>query len=313
MIAFLANLFGYVLNFFYNLIGNYGLAIILFCLLIKILMIPLSIKQQKTQKKTAKLQGKIKQIQFQYKNDPEKMNQATMELYKREKMSPFSGCLVAIIQMVLLFAVFYMVKEPLTYMKKVEPDLINKYVNVLKEENLIPSEAYSQIAVISEADHIKEKQENENSEYTEQETKIAESFGEDIDKVYTNMNFLGIDLSKVPTQSLNDFRVYIIPVLYVISSFISIKLTTAMQTQTKKEDDIIEIKGEGKENDKKAKEEQADPMSQASKTMTWFMPIMAVTISFIAPLGLALYWLTNNLLMIIERLILNKVLKDEEE
>ena len=315
MIEFLASMFGYVLNFFYNLIGNYGLAIVLFCLVIKILMIPLSIKQQKTQKKTAKLQGKIKQIQFQYKNDPEKMNQATMELYKSEKMSPFSGCLVAIIQMVLLFAVFFMVREPLTYMKKVEPDIIERCVNVVTEQELVSNGAYAQIAVVSEADKIKTEQEDKNTELTEQEQKISESFGNDIDKIYIDMDFLGIDLSKVPTQSLDDYRVYIIPVLYVISSFISIKLTTSMQTQTKKEKDIIEVEGgeEGKPKKVQEKGQTPDPTAQMNKTMSFMMPAMAVMISFIAPLGLALYWLTNNVLMIIERLILNKVLKDEEE
>ena len=311
--AFLANIFGYVLNFFYSLIGNYGLAIILFCLVIKVLMIPLSIKQQKTQKKTVKLQSQMKQIQFQYKNDPEKMNQATMELYKRENMSPFSGCLVAIIQMVLLFAVFFMVKEPLTYMKKIEPELIEKYVNVLKEEQLISNEAYSQIAVISEADRIKDMKETGNTQYSEKDQKISDAIGENIDQVYTNMNFLGIDLSKVPTQSPQDFRVYIIPVLYVISSFISIKLTTSMQAPKKKKEPI-EVEGgeEGKEK-KDTDKKQEDMMANTNKMMSWFMPVMAVSISLIAPLGLALYWLTNNILMIVERLILNKVLKDEEE
>ena len=316
MIAFLSNIFGYLLNFFLNLIGNYGIAIILFSLVVKILMLPLSIKQQKSQQKSLKLQAEVKKIQFKYKNDPEKMNQATMELYKREKMSPFSGCLIAILQMILLFSVFYMVREPLKYMKKMEPELIEKYVNVLKEEQLLPNEAYSQIGIISEANRIKSLKED-NVELSEQDKKIADTFGDDIDKVSTNMNFLGIDLSKVPTQSMSDFRVYIIPVLYVISSFASIKLTTSMQTGTKKEekDSIIEVDGgeEGKEKTQETEKVEDDPMQQASKNMSMIMPIMAVSISLIAPLGLALYWLTNNVLMIIERLVLNKVIKNEEE
>ena len=128
MIAFLSNIFGYLLNFFYNLIGNYGLAIILFSLVVKLLMIPLSIKQQKSQQKSLKLQDEMKQIQFKYKNDPEKLNQETMALYKRENMSPFSGCLLAIIQMILLFSVFYMVREPLTYVKKLDQEQIYKHI-----------------------------------------------------------------------------------------------------------------------------------------------------------------------------------------
>lgn len=298
MIAFFANIFGYLLNFFYDLIGNYGIAIILFSIVIKILMIPLSVKQQKSLKKSAKMQSEIKQIQFKYKNDPEKLNQATIELYKREKLSPFSGCLSAIIQMILLFAVFYMVKEPLTYMKKIDVDTINYYVNEINEQGLIPSQAYSQIAVISEVDKIKEIEESKPQEERKDESSI--------EQLYINMNFLGIDLSKVPTQSLSDYRVYIIPVLYVISSFISMRLATAMQPQlAKREDEETTDKEKGKE--------EIDPMVQANKNMSLIMPIMSISISLIAPLGLALYWLMNNILMIVEKLILNKVLKDEEE
>ena len=318
MIAFLSNLFGYLLNFFYNLIGNYGIAIILFSLVVKLLMIPLSIKQQKSQLKSMKLQNEMKQIQFKYKNDPEKLNQETMALYKRENMSPFSGCLLAIIQMILLFAVFYMVREPLTYMKKLDREQINGYVNVLKEENMVKNQAYAQITVISEANNIKQAQENDSIELNESQNKLKEAIGDNLDNICTNMNFLEIDLSKVPTQSAGDFRVYIIPVLYVISSFASMKLTTTMQkskrnisSEENEKEEIEENAGEKLEE--KKDESGNDPMEQANKSISLLMPMMAVSISLIAPLGLALYWLTNNLLMIVERLILNKVVKVEEE
>ncbi len=90
MFEFFANIFGYVLAFLYSIVNNYGLAIILFTVIIKLLLLPLSIKQQRTMKKSAELQEKMQVIQFKYKNDPEKMNQEIMNLYKTEKMSPFS-------------------------------------------------------------------------------------------------------------------------------------------------------------------------------------------------------------------------------
>ena len=127
MISFFANIFGYFLNFLYINLGNFGLAIILFSIVVKIVLLPVTIKQQKTMKKTAKVQQKLKEIQDKYKNNPEKLNQETIELYKREKMSPFSGCLGAIVQIILLFSVFYLVRSPLTYMKKVDNNLIEQY------------------------------------------------------------------------------------------------------------------------------------------------------------------------------------------
>ena len=90
MIAFFANIFGYVLNILYQIVNNYGFAIILFSVILKLIMLPISIKQQKTMKKTAKIQEEMMKIQDKYKNNPEKLNQETIDLYKREKMSPFS-------------------------------------------------------------------------------------------------------------------------------------------------------------------------------------------------------------------------------
>ena len=288
MINFFANIFGYLLNFLYNLVSNYGLAIILFSIIVKLIMLPLSIKQQKSIKKNAKIQEEMKQIQFKYKNNPEKLNQETIELYKREKMSPFSGCFSAIIQIILLFSVFYLVREPLTHMKKIDTEIINKYKTQIVEEGLSNNSAYPEIEIIREIDKLKELEKNENKE--------------EIDSLKINMEFFGLDLSKVPTQNLNDFKVYIIPVLYVISSFISMRISTSMQTKQK--DDEGTEKTE--ENDLNSS------MEQANKSMSLLMPIMSVSIAIIAPLGLALYWLINNILMILERLILNKVIKDEE-
>ncbi|MBR3163179.1 MAG: YidC/Oxa1 family membrane protein insertase [Clostridia bacterium] len=324
MIAFLSNIFGYLLNYFYNFIGNYGIAIILFSLVVKLLMIPLSIKQQKSQQKSMKLQNEMKQIQFKYKNDPEKLNQETMALYKRENMSPFSGCLLAIIQMILLFSVFYMVREPLTYMKKINSEQINNYVNVLKEENMVQNQAYAQISVISEANNIKELEQNENMELSESQQKLKDAIGDNLDNICTNMKFLDIDLSKVPTQSTGDYKVYIIPVLYVLSSVLSMKLTTSMSSKKNKNkvdgENIVIVDNSNEETEENTqskelieKKDEEDPMAQATKNMSLLMPIMAVSISLIAPLGLALYWLTNNILMILERIVLNKLVKDEEE
>ncbi len=287
MIGFFANIFGYLLDFLYKVLSNYGLAIILFSIIIKLLMLPLSIKQQKSVKKNAKIQDEMKQIQFKYKNDPEKLNQETIELYKREKMNPFSGCFSAIIQIVLLFSVFYLVRSPLTYMKKVNPDIINKYKTQIQEENLSNNSGYPEIEIIREIDNLKSLEKNKDNQ-------------EEIDSLKLNMEFLGLDLSKVPTKSLNDYKVYIIPVLYVISSFISMRISTNMQSNNKNKENTDE-------------NSEFNSLEQANKSMSWIMPIMSVSIAIVAPLGLALYWLVNNILMIAERLVLNRFVKDEEE
>ena len=281
MIGFFANIFGYLLNFLYDILNNYGLAIILFSIAVKIILLPISIKQQQTMKKTSKVQVQMKELQDKYKSNPEKLNQEMMALYKKEKVSPFSGCLSAIIQIILLFAVFYLVRNPLTYMKKVDEQLINTYKEELSQDGTLNT-AYPEISI------IKEK-------------------GNQDENVNINMEFLGIDLSSVPTQNVQDIKTWIIPVLYVISSIASIRITSNMQTNKKTNNKPVEVDENGE-----TKPADADPMAQTNKMMTWFMPVMSVSIAMVAPLGLALYWLMNNLLMIAERLVLNKVLSKEE-
>ena len=308
MFQFFANIFGYVLNFIYNLVQNYGLTMILFTLVIKLLMLPLSIKQQRTMKKSAKLNEQMQVLQFKYKNDPEKLNQEMMKLYKEEKMSPFSGCLGTILQFILLISIFYMVRCPLTYMKKVDTNKINNYVTQLQESEKTVSAAYPEIDLIREIEFLEEKNPDD----------------EELKKIDINMNFLGLDLSKIPQQNLADWTVYIIPVLYIISTFVSMKITTSMQKKAKKaqkeakEANRVEKnvkKEDGNEDEStemvKKEEEEYDVMEQTNKMMSWMMPVMSVSISLVAPLGLALYWLVNNIAMIGERLILNKVIKDD--
>lgn len=295
MFQFFANIFGYLLNFINNFVGNYGLAIILFTVLIKIIMLPLSIKQQRTMKKSTELNEKIKVLQFKYKNDPEKLNREMMDLYKKENMSPFSGCLSTIAQFILLISIFYMVRCPLTYMEKINNDQINTYVQQIKDGGITVNQAYSEIDIIRELDYLKEKMPED----------------EGLNKINLNMNFCGLDLSKIPQQNLNDWTVYIIPALYIISTFISMKITTSMQKKSKKNDGVIDItEKEEKDSKEEEKNEMEDMMEQSNKMMSWMMPIMSVSISLVAPLGLALYWLVNNILMIGERLVLNKIIKD---
>lgn len=276
MFAFIANIFGYLLEFLYNILNNYGLAIIIFSILVKVLLLPLTIKQQKTMEKTTKMQDELKSLQFKYKNDPEKLNKEMMDMYKRENMSPFSGCLSSIVQLVLILAVFYLVRSPLTYMKKVDANIISEYTNKLETKTNYP------------------------------EVQIIKEFGNENSAFDINMEFLGLDLSSVPSTNLSNFKTLIIPFLYVISSVISTKIT--MNMQTKKYRDEKENK-----NIEEQEESMEDMMQSTNKTMSYMMPLMAFSISLVAPLGLALYWLMSNILMIIERIFINKFVSKKEE
>ena len=262
-------------------------------------MIPLSIKQQKTMKKNAKLQAKMQEIQFKYKNDPERLNQATMQLYKEENISPFSGCFSAIIQVVLLISIFYLVRSPLTYMKKLDAGVVNKYYTIMQEENLATGSGYPEIEIIREIEKLK----------TIENEKINL---EELNKMQTNMEFLGLDLGQIPSQNKSDWKVFIIPILYVIVSFLSMKISLGTQAKKKEESNVFNQDGTKAELEKDEAGDMQQIMEQTNKNMSMMFPIMYLAVAIIAPLGLALYWLVNSLLMMVERLILNKVIKDEE-
>lgn len=272
MFQFIANIFGCLLEWLYNGIGqNYGIALILFTIILRIILLPLTIKQQKSMKKTTALQGKMQEIQFKYKNNPELMNKEIMELYKRENLSPFSGCISSIVQILIILSVFYLVSRPLTYMKKIDPGIIENYKNEISAENDGKISNYYEIEIIQ-----KKAAQDEN--------------------IKVNMDFLGLDLSKVPSQNMSDATVYIIPLLYVVSSIFSIRMTTG---KTKKKEE--------------SNSSEPDMTQQMNKSMSYMMPIMAVSIAFVAPLGLALYWLVSNILMILERIVINKYVDSKEE
>lgn len=279
MFDFFANIFGYMLEAIYNVVNNYGIAIIIFTIIVKLVMLPISIKQQKTMKKSAKMQVKIKEIQEKYSNDQVRQSQEMMDLYKKENMSPFSGCLSSIVQFILILSVFYLVSKPLTYMKHIDSTVLDNYATQITEETG-ETLRYREIAIIKEKGSVDEN-------------------------VYLNMNFLGLDLSDIPSQNYTNWKVYVIPGLYVLTSIFSMRLTTSMNKKSKEEKE--------KENKDKEKDKEQDAMEEMNKQMNMMMPIMAVSIACIAPLGLALYWLISNIMMILERLVINKFVNDEEE
>ena len=324
LLAFLAKLFGYLLNFIYVHVNNYGLAIILFTVAVQIILLPFFIKQQKTLIKNSRIQGKLAELREKYKNDQVRLGQETMDLYKREKMSPFSGCLGSILQIIIFISIFYLVRQPLTYMEKRSPEEINSY---REKYEISENSAYKEIDIIREANN---RGDNE---------------------ININMMFLGVDLSNIPSRNWTNWTVYIIPGLYVVSSIISMKITQAQSGLNKKDkkknnsSDVIDVTEESKElneeiknakidenikeipenneekslvrikkKKKKEEEEDEEDMTAAmSKQMSIMMPVMAVSIALVAPLGLALYWLVNNIIQTLQRVILSKIYKEKED
>lgn len=287
MFKLLAELFGYVLNFVYGIVNNYGLAIIIFTILLRVILLPINIKQQKMLKKSAKIQEKMKELQDKYGNDTIRLSQEVQELYKKENMSPFSGCLSSILQIFIVISMFMLVSKPLSYMRQIPADKIDEYKKQVESMENVQTSNYVEISIIR-------------------------NLGATIEDANINMDFLGLDLSDIPSQNYSDVKVFIIPVLYVATSILSMKLTTATMNKKKEEKKESPIdKEDGKLVKVEKEPDEMEAMEAMNKNMRYMMPVMTVSIALIAPLGLALYWFMSNLLMIIERLIVNKCIKED--
>lgn len=111
----MANLLGSLLKIIYDIIGNYGISIIVFTIVVKLILLPLTMTQTKSMKSMQEINPKIQELKEKYKDNPEKMNQKTMELYKEYKVNPLAGCLPLLIQFPILIGLFNALRNPTVY------------------------------------------------------------------------------------------------------------------------------------------------------------------------------------------------------
>ena len=308
MLSFIASVFGYAMSFIYGLVQNYGIAIILFTVLVKIILLPLTIKQQKSMEKMQELQPLYQELQRKYGNDQQRLSLEYQKLLKEKNMNMMSGmgcsgCLLQLIQFPIILGLFYMMVSPLTYILKLPQEEIDQYkqnLNSYYASQIIESKQNSgetlteaEIAEINSGDYL------QNSRY--HELVIAKQ-----EKLF-NMQFLGINLGDIANENRGNFLLYIIPILCMGITFISLRMSSKTLDEAKKKENIKA------NNDEKgmttANEEMPMPDMRVMNTM---MPIMTGYIAFIAPQGLGLYWTTNSLLQLIQMRLLKKM-KDKKK
>ena len=136
--------FAWLLLFFYNFFSSYGIALILFALVVKLILFPLSLKGKKSMIKMNLLSGKMQQLQKQYGKDRERYQMEVQKLYEREKVNPMGGCLWSFLPLFILIPLYYIIREPLTYLMDVPKDAIAKIAEITGIAN---TGAYPQIAL----------------------------------------------------------------------------------------------------------------------------------------------------------------------
>lgn len=185
----IARAMGWILRSLYDATLNYGLAIILFTIFIKLLLIPLSLKQQRTMKKTQEIQPILLKLQDKYKDDQQKLAEEMQKIYQKNQVNPFSGCLLLLIQLPIIYAMFFAIAQPVKFMY---PE-----IKTVEVEQAI--EKYADMGTYKELYYIVNER-----------------------KDLIKTDFLGLDLGQVPSiASLSMWATWIIPILSGVATFLS--------------------------------------------------------------------------------------------
>jgi YidC/Oxa1 family membrane protein insertase len=277
MFDFIFNILGELLRWIYSFSNNFGVAVIIFTVLIRVVLLPLTIKQQKSMAHMQKIQPLLSEIQKKYKNDKEKLNEETMKLYKEYNVNPMGGCLPLLIQMPVLIAVYSVIQNPITYILKQAPS--KEVLTILCDQLRAIKSPDTQLNVVAFV-----------SSNIEKAKEAVLSIGSDFDvtKLFINFDFLGINLGLTPSIDKNNYTLLIIPVLGALTTFLSTKFT---QKQTANQ-----------------QSEQATQM----QTMQMIFPFMTGYFCYILPAAMGLYWIIGNLLQIAQSLTLDKYILKKE-
>ena len=123
--------FAWLVRLFYNLTGSYGMAIILFTLVVKLIMLPFQMKSKKSMMRMTRMNGKIQEIQKKYANNQMKMNEEMQKLYAEEGVNPMSGCLWSFLPFPVLLALYSIIRQPITHFMMLSQDVVQKMVDAV--------------------------------------------------------------------------------------------------------------------------------------------------------------------------------------
>lgn len=307
--------FGTILGFFSNICGgSYFLGLLLFAIMIKLILLPFGIKQQKNAIRQAKMKPKEEAIRKKYKgrNDQktqQKMQNEIMEMYQAEGYNPAGGCLPMLVQLVIIMLLYQVIIYPLRHVVGMDASLVKALTDfsTAAEEAGVLGESmgrYTEISLLGELarlsgdtlttfkDGFKAFIEA-NANYQANVTTFMTGLDSALAKGLPNFDLFGMEnfLAGVPSfktafKSFAGFMLFLIPILNFGTSFASMKLTRKFTYQPM----------------------QNEQTNRSMKLMDWFGPLMSLWIAFIAPAALGLYWIFNTVLGVLQQFILYKAM-----
>ena len=284
----IAKLLGWVMYVIYKVIPSYGIAIILFTIVVKLLTLPNTYKMQVNSARQGLLAPKLEKLRKSFANNPQRFQEEQNKLYQEEGINQTAGCLGSILTMVLLLGVYQVVMRPLTFVLRLVPDQITEakdlLVNWLETQNI--TEKY-----------INGRPELIILKYAKTNPEVFSSMSGFTDKLSGfNNNFLGFDLAGVPSLhpengwSFTAIMLVLLPVLATIAQLVMTVITQA--------------------HSKKTNPAAAQQMG-GMNLMLYLSPLMTLWIGMSVPAGMSFYWLVNSVISLIVQLLLYKYLSGE--
>lgn len=265
---------GFVMKLIYNFIQNYGLSIVVFTILVKLILLPFAIKQQKSSAKMAVVQPQMLELQKKYVNNQQKLQEELAALYAREGYNPAGGCFTTLIQFPIIMGLYDVIYKPMTHVLGINKALIEQATQIAKAIGALPEKIYSAEPYIISA-------------IQENPTAFTELGTETVSKIQAlDMNFLGVNLGATPSFAFN--LLLLIPVL----SFATSMLMTMISARNMDTGD--------------------NQAAVGMKTTLYMMPFLSAWICFSVPAGVGMYWTVSNILSIVQTLVLNKFYNPKE-
>ena len=265
--------FAFLTRLFYSWTGSYGVALILFTLVVKLVLLPFQLKSKKSMLRMNRMQGKLNDIKTRYANNQQKQQEAMAELYAKEGINPMSGCLWSFIPFPILIALYYIIRVPMRYFMGLSETVIAEITTLAGSLGFTVadgSQAYEQIYL---AKFIHEH--------------WAEFAGKFDGLIDLNYSFLHIDLANRPSDLFSQFPGGGWPVWgAILLPIISAGIQFAMS--------FIIMRTNG------------SAPNGSTKTMMYMMPLMTVWMGYILPAALCVYWICNAAFSCIHELFLNK-------
>ena len=288
--------FTWLLTVLYQFFNSYGLALIFFALIVKVILFPLSLKGKKGMIQMNMLNGKMQKLQKQYGKDQQRYQLEVQKLYEKEGANPMGGCLWSFLPLFILLPLYAIIRQPLKYMMGLTGEQIGAVAQALNWGSVASANGW-----------IREAAEFANVGYNqlylaslitpEKVAAVQAAVGTTAKEIFSiNFSFFGVNLALKPElkfwlDGMMGFGLFLVPVVSALTSILFSWVTTKTNNMNN----------------------QAQQNNSTNRMMLLMSPLMSLWIGFAMPAALSIYWIANNVLGLIQEIISGRLLKKDYE